>query len=157
LKEEDQIRIKPLEMKVVLLKKVDKLGEKGEIKEVADGYARNFLIAQGLAQPATENIVKQVKENLEKIKEEGEKKLEEAKEIIEGIKDKTFSIKKKAEKGKLFGSVKEKEIVDLINKKGITEKNIIFPKPIKEIGEFDVEIKISDKVKTKIKLEVKEN
>jgi large subunit ribosomal protein L9 len=143
-------------MKVVLLKKVEKLGDKGEIKEVADGYARNFLIAQGLAQPATEKIVKQVKENLDKIKKEGEKKIEEAKKVIDEIKDKTFSIKKKAEKGKLFEAVKEKDVAKLINKKGITEKNITIPNPIKKAGQYEIEIKISDKIKTKIKLEVEE-
>jgi large subunit ribosomal protein L9 len=143
-------------MKVVLLKKVEKLGDKGEIKEVADGYARNFLIAQGLAQPATDNIVKQVKENLDKIKEEGEKKLEEAKKVIDEIKNKTLSIKKKAEKGKLFEAVKEKDVAKLIDKKGITEKNISIPSPIKKAGQYEIEIKISDKIKTKIKLEVEE-
>jgi large subunit ribosomal protein L9 len=143
-------------MKVVLLKKVEKLGEEGEIKEVSAGYASNFLIPRKLAKPASENIVKQVKENLKKAKKEGEKRLEEIKKVLTGLKNKKFSIKKKAEKGKLFEAIKEKDIAKLIGKDGISEKNIILPEPIKKTGGYEIEIKISDETKAKIKLEVKE-
>jgi len=144
-------------MKVVLLEKVEKLGNKGEIKEVSAGYASNFLIPKELVKPASEKIVKQVKENLKKIKKEGVKKLEEIKKELNKLKNKKFFIKKRAEKGKLFEAIKEKDIAKLIGKNEINEKNIILPKPIKKTGEYEIEIKISDEAKVKIELEVRED
>jgi large subunit ribosomal protein L9 len=143
-------------MKVVLLKKVNKLGETGEIKEVADGYAGNYLIPQGLAQPASEGVVRQVKKIAEKQKIENEKLKEVYKKIAEKIEGKEFIIEKKAKNGKLFGSVKEKELADLIEEKEITGNSINFKNPIKETGSHEVEINISNEIKTKIKLLVKE-
>ncbi len=143
-------------MKVVLLKKVNKLGEIGEIKEVASGFASNYLIPQKLAKPASEGIIKEVKKIAEKQKIEN-KEIEEAyKKLASEIKGKEFSIEKKAEKEKLFGSVKEKELADLIGIKEITENSINFKEPIKKIGNYDVEINLSSEVKTQIKLIVKE-
>lgn len=142
-------------MKVVLLKKVNKLGEAGEIKEVSPGFASNYLIPQGMAKPASEGVVKQVKKIAETAKAKVKESEKEFKKVANEINGQEFVIEKKAEGGKLFGSVKEKDVAQLINKKEITEKEINFKEPIKEVGEYTVEIKISNEIKAEIELVVK--
>lgn len=142
-------------MKVVLLKKVNKLGEAGEIKEVSPGFASNYLIPQGMAKPASVGVVKQVKKIAETEKAKNKENEKELKKIADEINGQEFAIEKKAEGEKLFGSVKEKDVAQLINKKEITEKEVNFKEPIKEIGEYKVEINISNEIKAEIKLTVK--
>ncbi len=142
-------------MKVVLLKKVNKLGETGEIKEVSSGFASNYLIPQGIAKPASEKVVKQVKKITETEKAENRKREEEFKKIAKEIDGQEFIIKKKAEGEKLFGSVKEKDVAQLINKKEITEKEINFKESIKKIGNYKVKINILNGISTEINLIVK--
>lgn len=146
-------------MKVVLLKDVEKLGKAGEIKNVADGFASNFLIPNQMVKPASENIVKEVEKQIENQNVKDKVLLDESKKLAESLKGQRITIEQKAKDGKLFGSVTEKDVVALINKKGfkIENKNVVFKKSIKEVGEFEVEIDFKNDIKTTIKLVIKES
>jgi large subunit ribosomal protein L9 len=145
-------------MKVVLLKNVDKLGKAGDIKEVSAGFASNFLIPNKLVKPATESAILEVEKQVKIQDAKKEELLKEYRELAKKIDGQEFEIEQKAKDGKLFGSVKAKDVLALVVEKGLKleESNIIFAKPIKELGDFVVEIQIKDEVKAKIKLTIKE-
>lgn len=136
-------------MKVILLKDVRKVGKKFEVKDVADGYALNFLIPQRLAEVSNTSNAKRVG-NL-KAKEEGEKKVQEdllMKNLknLDGI---TLEIKEKAnEKGHLFKGVNKEEIVAALKSEGhleIAPEYLTLEKPIKETGEYTIGAEVQDK------------
>lgn len=145
-------------MKVILLEDVKGKGKKGDTIEVADGYGRNVLIAKKLAVEATAknlNTLKLQKANEEKIAKE---KLEEAKALGERLAKKTVTIAVKVGKdNKMFGSVSNGDIAEAI--KGtlgldLDKKKIELKEPIKNLGEYLVDIKIHPQVKTKINIKV---
>ncbi len=144
-------------MKVILLADVKGTGKKGEIKEVSDGYARNMLIKKGLAKEATA-----VEVNSLKIKQEAEEfhRREEQKRLMAiaaALKGKTVTCRVKAgEKGKVFGSVTSQEIASALNQEGydVDKKMIILNESIKNVGSYDVEIRLAAGITAKIKLAV---
>ncbi|KKT94936.1 MAG: ribosomal protein L9, large subunit ribosomal protein L9, partial [Parcubacteria group bacterium GW2011_GWC1_45_14] len=97
-------------MKVVLLQDVKKIGKKGEIKDVSDGYARNFLLAKGLGVAATPAAIEKVKQQENKQKQELEQKKDTVRKLASSLDGKAVTIKVKAKDGKLFGSVTAKDI-----------------------------------------------
>jgi large subunit ribosomal protein L9 len=134
-------------MKVVLLKDIKTLGRKSDIKNISDGYARNFLIPKGLAKPATESAVK-VAERQKKILE---RQLEELKDIMRDIAIRTEKLPMKfelkvGERGEIFGSVTasdiKKEILKLFPELGNTTLKIK-KDHIRDLGEQKIDIKIS--------------
>ncbi|MCS7201620.1 MAG: 50S ribosomal protein L9 [Dictyoglomus sp.] len=144
--------------KVLLLKDVTGLGKKGEIVEVSDGYARNYLFPRGLAQEVTDKMLKSIEEQklLQQKKEERAIiKFRKDKELLE---KEVFVIRTKVgEKGKLFGAITSKDIAEEIHKKCkifIDKKQILLEEPIKNIGKYDVSIKLHPQIIAKIKLEV---
>ena len=146
-------------MKVILLKDVRGSGKSGEIVEVSDGYARNFLIPNSLAEIATPGALAQRERNIARIKAKAEKLHQEAlaaKEEIEKIETITLSAKA-GESGKLFGAITTKKLSEeLLAKCGmeIDKKTIILDKPINHIGNFLMTIKLSSKVKAQLNVEV---
>jgi len=146
-------------MKVVLLQEIKNVGKKGEIKEVSDGYARNFLIPKGLAEAATPSAQKKVKRMIEeenKKKKELEKAADETIRKLEGIK---IELEVKAENGKLFGAINEKMIAEKLREMGyqlITEEMVKIPQPIKKTGDYSIEIAISKEKNAKINIAVRE-
>ena len=149
-------------MKVILKENVAKVGKKGEIKKVSDGYARNFLFPRDLAEEATPSALKHL-ESIQSVQNEHEEK-ERKKNMdkLDKLMKEFFVIKVKAgEKGKLFGSITNgdiaKELSDYLGEK-IEKKQIILDGNLKEIGTYDVEVKFPGGVKgnLKIKLEAKE-
>ena len=144
-------------MKVILLKDVKNVGKVGEIKEVSDGYARNCLIKQGLAEEATA-----VKINSLNIKKDAQDyhKREEVKALTEEAKKlngKTVVIKvKSGDNGKMFGSVTSKEIADAISELGfnVDKKKILLKDSIKTFGVHSVDVKFLPDVIAKIKVSV---
>jgi large subunit ribosomal protein L9 len=147
-------------MKVILLEDVKNVGQKGQIINAKDGYARNFLFPRKLAIEATEVNLKNL-ENQKKKKEEQEKKiLEEAKVLEEELLKKTIVIKTKTgENGKLFGSITTKEISDILEKEHkilIDKKKFDLEEPIKSVGEYYVKIKLHPTVTAKLKVIVTE-
>lgn len=146
-------------MKVVLNKDVENVGKMGEIKEVADGFARNFLIPNGLAEPASKGSVQKIQKTLQ----EGEQKQKEAlkgqQELAEKIEGKEVVIKVKAKGGKLFGSVDEKMIAEKLAENGIkVDKSAIkISGPIKEIGETQIKINLGHGIEASIKVVLEED
>ena len=133
-------------MKVILLEDVKSLGKKGEIVNVNDGYARNFILPKKLGLEATSknlNDLKLQKQNDEKVAQE---KLDAAKALAEEIKEKSITVKIQAGvEGKVFGSISSKEIATEAKKQlnmDIDKKKIVIPDAIKSLGTYNVNIKI---------------
>jgi large subunit ribosomal protein L9 len=146
-------------MKVVLLKDIEKLGKKYEVKEVADGYAKNFLFPQGLAKQATEKTLKWLemqKEIEEKKAEEELKKIEKEVARIDGME--VLIPVKLGEKGQLFEKVNAQKVSEELKKSGFNIKKgqIELEKPIEEIGEFPVKIKFEHNLEAEIKVIITE-
>lgn len=144
-------------MKIILLQDVKSLGKKGDVKEVADGYAQNFLLPKKIAEIATENVVRIFQSQREKEQKNKIAEKEQMKKIIDTLKSKKISISAKEKGGKLFGSVTAKNIAEVLEKEGlnISESSIIIKKAIKKTGEYEIEIKLMEGIETKITLEVK--
>lgn len=139
-------------MEIILTSDVKNLGKKGELKNVSNGYAQNFLFPKKLAEIATPEAVEKIKLEQKKNQEQ-EKELENnLKKIASAVQNKKIILKAKAEKGKLFGRVGPKEIVNELKKQGfdIDEKSIILKEPIKTTGEKEVLIDFGKNIKTKI-------
>jgi large subunit ribosomal protein L9 len=145
-------------MKVLLLEDVPKLGKKGEIKEVSDGYARNYLIPRNLAVEATNGYIKHIEENKKTEEKRKQSIKEQREEILEKLKDVTVVIKVKAgEKGKLFGAVTSQDIASKIEEMvGIQFDKTWFEEKVnlKEVGTYMVKIKLPQGVKGEIKVEL---
>ncbi len=144
-------------MKVILTKDVPGFGRSGEVKEVSDGHARNYLIPRHLALPATsqalDRLQKEQKEQQEKILRQQER----AKELKALISNKSFTIAAKSDKVHLFAAVTALQISEAIKSKlhmEIEPEQIIIKKPIKSLGSHEVEIKLNESTNAKVKIEV---
>jgi large subunit ribosomal protein L9 len=145
-------------MEVILLKDVKGQGKKGEVIRVSDGYARNFLLPKGFAMQATEGGKKRIREQNAQLQKKLQSEAEKAERLAERISQAGVRLKMKAgEKGKLFGSVTGKDIAEALKKQhGITvdKKKIVLPEPIKNTGEFLVEIKVYTEISAKLGVEI---
>lgn len=141
-------------MKVILLKNVDKLGKEGEVKEVADGYARNFLIPQELAKPATEQALREAESSAAKKSKVVQADLEEAQKLAEQLDGRELFIKVKEKDGTLFGSVNEKTIAKTFADEGlkIESESVKLEEPIKEVGDYDVRLELPHGLEANIKV-----
>ena len=147
-------------MKVILLKDVKGTGVKGNVVNVSDGYARNFLFPKGLAIEATKANLSELK-NKEKAQQKRiEQEKQEARELAKKISDITLVIKAKSgENGKLFGSVTNKEIAQELKKQHnitIDRKKIVLNEPIKQLGQMDLEVKLYPEISGKLTVKVEE-
>jgi large subunit ribosomal protein L9 len=136
-------------MKVVFLKDVKGQGKKGEIKEVSEGYANNFLTAQGLAASATQGAVK----NLDNQKKAEQRKKEQEKADAQALAVKlgelTVQIKAKAgEGGRLFGAITSKQIAEVLEKQKIVidKRKLVLEDPIRTLGVTKVPVKLHTEV-----------
>ncbi|MCD6550353.1 50S ribosomal protein L9 [bacterium] len=142
-------------MKVILLKDIEKLGEKYEIKEVKDGYARNFLIPKGLAKVATKKNLawlEKQKEIEEKKAEEELKKVQEEAAKIDG--QEVVVEVKVGENNQLYESITPQKVAEKLKELGfdISKKQIVIEEPIKETGEFPIKITFKHNLEAEIKL-----
>lgn len=137
-------------MKLILLQDVKKLGKKGDIVEVKDGYAKNSLIPGGLATEATATAINQRNLKVKATNKQKENELEEAKELGAKLNDKKIEIAVKVgENGKLFGSVTSKEIAQEVKKQlgyAVDRKKITLKEPIKAVGTYKIPFKVHPKV-----------
>lgn len=132
-------------MKVILKEDVRKLGKKGDIKDVADGYGRNYLIARGLAVPDTPDNRKVLEQEKKEQAAQEAKKKEEAEELTKELAKKTFTFTVKSGKdGKVFGSVSTKQIVEALRKQGYTvdKRKILDTQPISSLGVTRVRVEL---------------
>jgi len=144
-------------MKIILQKDVPALGRRGEIKNVPDGYARNFLLKRGLAIAATEeatSVLERQKDSDQKKKEKELAQLSELSKKLNGLALKTTL--KMGERGEAFGSVSPARIISLMEEKGfhIGKSNIALEHPIKTLGEHKIKIKLEHGLETEIKLTI---
>ena len=132
-------------MKIVLLKDVKSLGKRGDIKEVADGYANNFLLKNGLARKADNSALNESKGKAEANDYHKEQERQKALKLKEILDKETVILKIKCgENGKVFGSVTSKEIAEVLKAKGIDldKKKIDLKEPIKNTGNYKIAAKI---------------
>jgi len=144
-------------MKVIILKETEGLGKVGDIKEVADGYARNFLIPKGIAKPATKSAEKEIEILKEAQAKKSEEELKIAEELAENLEGMSVEISAKAdESGKLFGAVSQENIAAALEKKGfkINKNKISIAEPIKEIGEYEAMINLDHGLEARVEVVV---
>ena len=143
-------------MKILLIKDVKGLGKAGEIKNAKDGYARNFLIPKGLAKAATKEVVEEWKKDEAKRKAELEAEIKKLNEMKKKLENSKFVIKHKlGANGQLIGSVTNKEIAEVLNKKGFDiDKKHIAHTAIKAPGIYEIELKLGHGINAKLNLEV---
>lgn len=146
-------------MKIILTDIVKNLGRTGDVVNVKDGYARNFLIPNSLAVIADEKNVKQTRHHKTVLERKLSKQLDEMRGYAGKIEATEISISRKAgENGKLFGSVTNQDIQAELQKAGIDidRKMIVVSDPIKAIGTHTVTIKLAPEVEAKLKFQVVE-
>ena len=145
-------------MKVLLIKDVKSLGKAGEVKEVKDGYGKNFLIAKGFAKHATPEIIEEHKKMVAQKEAEEKAELQRLKELAKKLDKLEIVVKKKVgENGHLFGAVTKDEIANAlkdehgieIDKKHITDKKVI-----KTIGEHEVDLKLGHGIHATLHVDV---
>lgn len=146
-------------MKVIFIKDVKGQGKKGQVKEVSEGYATNFLFQRGLARPATDGNMK-VLEN-QNAAEEKRKQEEKEEAIALGKKLETLTVVLKAkagEGGKLFGAITSKQIAEALAKQGhkIDKRKIELDEPIRNLGVTQMSVKLHPDVKATLKVQVTE-
>ncbi len=146
-------------MKVIMLQTVKKVGQEGQVLEVSEGYARNFLIPKGYAVEASKGNVKTLDEKKQADSRKKEKELEEANKLAGTIAKTEIKITAKSgEGGKLFGSVTSKDIAELLAKKGIKidKRKIELSDPIKSLGEYKINVKLYPEINAELKVIITE-
>ncbi|MCL2025816.1 MAG: 50S ribosomal protein L9 [Leptospirales bacterium] len=142
-------------MKVILQKDVANLGDAGDIKEVADGYARNYLIPKKLVIVASDTGRRVIEHQKKIIKLKKEKRRKASEQVASQITGKELRIAVRVgEEDKLFGSVTSIDIAKKLHEEGfeIDKRKILLDLPIKELGEYDIAIKLDDGITSTIKV-----
>jgi large subunit ribosomal protein L9 len=141
-------------MEVLLLKDVEQLGEAGEIKRVADGYARNFLMPRGLAVIATPGAVKQVELQLESESRRQAKELDEAQALAHALDGRAVRFQARAgESDRLYGSITNANIADALSEQveqEVDRRKIEMDEPLKELGTHAVTIRLAPGAEAKV-------
>lgn len=142
-------------MEVVLIKDYLGLGKAMDVLPVKDGYARNYLIPQGIAVPATEGNKKKVAEAKVFAERREVKKIADAREMAKKIEQTPCTISVKVgEEDKIYGSVSVAEITEFLNKEGfgIERRQIVLDEPIKQLGVYNIDINLYRDVTAKLKV-----
>lgn len=145
-------------MKVLLLQDVKPQGKKGDIVEVNDGYARNFLIRRGLAKEATASVINETNQRRAADEKRRKEELEAAKQAADRLNGTTVEIAIRCgENGKPFGAVTAKEIADKLSQMGydVDKKKVVLKDAIKMVGNYHVELKLHPGVIAKVVVAVK--
>jgi len=145
-------------MKVILVNDIKALGKKGDVKEVAEGYARNFLIPRGLVIEATAGNLKRQQEKEKKMEDQLSKKQYDAEKLAEKINKTSIEITARTgEGGRLFGSVTSGDIADALKKKNILidKRKIELDEPIKSLGDYNIRVRLHPNVYASLSITVK--
>ncbi len=144
-------------MKVILLDDVSKVGRRGEVRDVSDGYARNYLIPKKLALSATAGNLK----NLEHLKKQHDAKADRVKDEAEALRDRIEALvyeerRQASEEGKLFGSVTSQDLAAFLEGQGlrIERRRIHLEEPVKALGETQVTIRLHPQVVAQLRVNV---
>ena len=143
-------------MEVIFIKDLKGQGKAGDKKNISDGYAKNFLIPKGYAVEANATNLNNLKGKKDSEAFKKQQELENAQQLKEKFETITVTLKAKAgDNGKIFGSVTSKDIADTLSKEhsiSIDKKKIVLPDGIKEIGTFNIDVKLYPSVVGKIKV-----
>jgi large subunit ribosomal protein L9 len=147
-------------MQVVLLKTIDKLGRKGEVKNVADGFGRNYLLARGLAAPATEVNIKKFGQTVESVEKDLPVKPVKLppEQLAARLRSTTLNFVEKADdSGTLFAGINQEKLVKALAEKGLIlkPKQIELKEPLKKLGEYRVEVNVAAGVKSEVRIVIK--
>lgn len=146
-------------MKVILLKDVKNVGKKGQVVNASDGYARNFLFPRKLAEEANDVNMHILNNKNEAERRKKLAEVEAAQKLADKIKGKEIKLSVKCgENGRLFGSITGKDISEELNKQynlNIDKKKIVV-ETIRQLGSYDVEIKLYPEISTKVKVVISE-
>lgn len=147
-------------MKVILTQDVRGQGKRGQMIEVSDGYARNFLLPRKLAQEATADNINTMRMNDKATQERQAKERAEALELRNRMKDMTVVVTAKGcGSGRLFGSVTNTEVSEALAKQAgvqLDKRKIVLDEPIKSVGVYTVKCKLGYEINAELKIEVKE-
>lgn len=147
-------------MQVVLRSDVDNLGKKGDLVDVADGYARNYLVPRGLALRATDGVQKQAEAMRRNRAIRDTRDREAAQEVASRLEGRTIELKARAgEGGRLFGSVTSNDVAEAVQTQVNVEldrRKIALDEPLKELGTFDIPVRLHADVTATIHVEVSE-
>ena len=142
-------------MKIILLKDIERLGNKGKVLDVKDGFARNYLLPQGEALPATDENIRMLKLGEEKEKRSKERDKKTAQKLAEEISKVSLTIACQAQDNEeLFGSVNVQMIASALKEEGydIDKESIILPEPIKKLGIYHIRLRLSSDVDAEFKV-----
>lgn len=144
-------------MKVILNADVKGSGKKGDIIEVSDGFAKNFLFKKNLAKPATSSSINEAEQKKQAQAYHKAEEIKAMQELAAALKEKKVTLPiKTGESGRLFGSVTSAQIAQALAELGFTvdKKKIVLKEPIKNLGVYSIDIRLMEKVETKIFVEV---
>ena len=144
-------------MKVILIEEIRGLGSRGDVVNVKDGYARNYLLPKNLVREATAGNLKSVEQERKKWALLASKEKEQAEKAATAVKGTKIVVQKRVgESGQLFGSVTANEIADALTEKGfeVDKRRIELGHPIKTLGTHDVEVRLHKDVMAQIQVEV---
>lgn len=144
-------------MKVILLQDVKGVGKEGQVVDVSDGYARNFLLKKKLAKESSVANLNEVKLKQGARAEHEKRALQAAEDLKKDLEGKSFTLKMKSgEGGKLYGAVTSADVSDVLKKNGydIDKKQVVINTAIKSVGTFGVRIKLHPKVSSEININV---
>ena len=142
-------------MELILLKDVEKLGKRGDLVHVKDGYARNFLLPTGLARPNTPGNVRFVEKIKELERAQLEEELKQAKTLSERLTSISCTLRVKVgEEDKLFGAVTAQDIAACLQEEGVSidRKKIVLEQPIKSLGIFQIPVRLHPEVTATLKV-----
>lgn len=146
-------------MKVILLKDIEKLGKQFDIKDVKDGYARNSLIPEGLAKPATKEALEWLKSQKEVLEKRAEADLKKIQDIVASVDGLEVPIVVKiGDDGQLFEKITSQRISEKLKEMGfeIKRNQILLENPIEEMGEYPIKVKFEHNLEAEIKVIINE-
>lgn len=145
-------------MKVILLKDVDNLGRMGDVKEVAAGYARNYLLRQGMAAPATGNQLKQLQALQARRAKEDALRATEAQQLAQRLGQLEITIPARVgEQGRLFGSITNQNVVEALKEQHgleVDRRNVELDESIRSTGDYIVHVRLSSDAQAELKMHV---
>lgn len=146
-------------MKVILLQDVRGKGKKGQMLEVSDGYARNYMLPRKIAMEATADAINTMRMNDKATQERQARERAEAMELAKRMKAMTLTVYAKGGgAGRLFGSVTSQEIADVLQSQGITldKRKIVIDEPIKNVGTYTIRCKLGYEITAQLTVQIQE-
>lgn len=146
-------------MKVILLQDVRGKGKKGQMLEVSDGYARNYMLPRKIAMEATADAINTMRMNDKATQERQARERAEAMELAKRMKAMTLTVYAKGGgAGRLFGSVSSQEIADALQSQGITldKRKIVIDEPIKNVGTYTIRCKLGYEITAQLTVQIQE-